>query len=260
MEKRFGSWFRGCAIGCGVFTVLVVLALGVGTFVMQRSFRDAIDMREALEQVHGPAASFTPAPDGTIPPDRIEAFLHVRRSVHEACRELEESNARLEALDELDDDVEPTSGEVRGAVWSGMKAAFGMGPRMGKFFRTRNAALAEVDMGLGEYTYLYVVSRREDRSFSERVDNDLRQMLRNQRTAIDTLDEGPVVEFRDLLDGEIAALASDAERIPWQEGLPPQIEASLAPYRDELETLSCPDSFNLELTRNEKFGIGIRGN
>ena len=36
-------------------------------------------------------------------------------------------------------------------------------------------------------------------------------------------------------------------------------EASLAPYRDEIEALFCPDAFGLELTRNEKFGIGIRG-
>jgi len=259
VEKRFSRWWRGCAIGCGAVAVLVVLTVGVGTFVMQRSFREAIDTREELEQVHGPTDSFTPAADGTIPPDRIEAFLHVRRSVHEACGELEESSVRLEALDELDDDVEPTGREVRSALWGGMKAAFGMGSRMGEFFRTRNAALAEVDMGLGEYTYLYVVSGREDRSFSERVESDLRQMLRNQRTAIDTLGEGPVVEFRDLLDREIDALESDADRLPWQDGLPPQIEASLAPYRAELEALSCPDAFNLELTRNEKFGIGIRG-
>jgi len=259
MEKRFTGWWRGCAIGCGAVAVLVVLTVGVGSFVMQRSFRDAIDTREELEQIHGPTDSFTPAADGTIPAERIEAFLHVRSSLQEACVELEESNARFEALDELDEEGEPTKREVGSALWGAMKTAFGMGPRMGEFFRTRNAALAEVDMGLGEYTYLYVVSVREDRSFSERVENDLRRMLRNQRTAIDTLDEGPVVDFRELLDRELAALQSDAERVPWQEGLPPQIETSLAPYRDELEALSCPDAFDLELMRNEKFGIGIRG-
>jgi hypothetical protein len=130
---------------------------------------------------------------------------------------------------------------------------------MGEFFRARNDALAEVDMGLGEYTYLYALSGREDRSFSNRVQSDLRRMLDNQRTAIDALDEEAVVEFRDLLDREIAALENDPQRLPWQEGLPPQIEASLAPYRDEIEALFCPDAFGLELMRNEKFGIGIRG-
>ncbi len=130
---------------------------------------------------------------------------------------------------------------------------------MGEFFRARNAALAEVDMGLGEYTYLFVLSGPEDRSFSERVDGDLRRMLRNQRTAIDALGENADVEFRDLLEQEIAALANDTERVPWQEGLPPRLEASLAPYRAKIEALSCPDAFGLELTRNERFGVGIRG-
>jgi hypothetical protein len=259
MEKRVGRWLRGCAMGCGAVAVLVLLFVGVGSFVMQQSFRDAIDTREELEQVHGPTESFTPAPDGTIPRERIEAFLRVRRSLQQACRELEESNDRFDALDELDDDGEPTGREVGSALWGAVKTAFGMGSRMGEFFRTRNAALAEVDMGLGEYTYLYVLSGPRDRAFSERVESDLRRMLRNQRTAIDALGEDALVGFRDLLDQEIAMLARDAERSPWQDGLPPQIEGSLAPYRDELGALFCPDAFSLELTRNEKFGIGIRG-
>ena len=264
MSKQSKKWLRGCAVGCGTVAILFLLALGVGSFVMQRPFQDAIGTREELEDVHGPTASFTPAPDGTILSDRVEAFIQVRRSLQTACGELEESSAQFETLDHLDDEDKATTGEIRVAFWSAMKAAFGMGTQMGEFFQTRNATLAEVDMGLGEYTYLYVLayvprSGREDRAISDRVASDLRQMLRNQQAAIDALGEDAVNEFGDLLDREIAALEVDAERLAWQEGLPPQIEASLAPYRDELDALYCPDAFSLELTRNEKFWVGIRG-
>jgi hypothetical protein len=269
VSRRPGKWLLGCGMGCGVLLVLVLVSIGVGSFVMQQPFRNAIDTREELEEVHGQTESFTPGPDGTIPSDRIEAFLRVRRALQEVCKELEESSAQFEALDDLDDEGEPTGGEIRGALWGAVKSAFGMGSQMGEFFRIRNSTLAEVDMGLGEYTYLYVLTYtprlrserpgRETRLFSERVRSDLRQMLHNQRTAIGARREDTGVEFSDLLDREITALESDTGRLPWEESLPPQIEASLAPYREELDALFCPDAFSLELTRNERFGIGIRG-
>jgi len=57
---------------------------------------------------------------------------------------------------------------------------------------------------------------------------------------------------------QIDALAADPARVIWQDGLPTTIRASLAPYRDRLETsYSCAMNI-FELSQNRKQGWSIR--
>jgi hypothetical protein len=66
-------------------------------------------------------------------------------------------------------------------------------------------------------------------------------MLRRQLAALD--ESGRLREsdpWRQQLVAEIAAMESDHFRIPWRDGLPPVIEASLEPYRTRLEASYSP--------------------
>ena len=75
---------------------------------------------------------------------------------------------------------------------------FGMVPRLGEFFAARNGTLLDVDMGLGEYTYIYVMAYHDDlqpgddedrgvmfgnEGLNRRVHGAVTEMLRHQLTA-----------------------------------------------------------------------------
>ena len=54
---------------------------------------------------------------------------------------------------------------------------------------------------------------------------------------------------------ELDALTRDPERIPFQDGLPPELEASLRPYREELERVFCSATGELEIMQTVKTGL-----
>ena len=56
---------------------------------------------------------------------------------------------------------------------------------------------------------------------------------------------------------EIAAMAADNKRVPWQGGIPSVIAEALAPYRAELDDLYCPAMAALDLMINERHGPAI---
>ena len=158
MAKPKNRWLMGCGIGCGVAIVLTILLSVGGSIVMMKPFRDAIEIRETLVERHGGVNDFTPWPDGGIPADRLDAFLHVRRAVQDHCAEIGATDVGIEAMDRLDDKETPGTLEILGAFGEASKSVFGMGAVMGRFFRARNAALLEIDMSLGEYTYIYALA------------------------------------------------------------------------------------------------------
>ena len=125
-------------------------------------------------------------------------------------------------------------------------------------------------MGLGEYLYLYSViyfswlgnspadgppfplvgSSHDGNPWQQRMDEDevrqrrseelrqrlgrqLLQMLGNQADALSAAGGDP--EWRRQLEAEIERMRADRFRLPWQDGLPDGLEASLRPYREQLE-------------------------
>lgn len=274
MAKSKSSWLKGCAIGCGVAILLFIMLSVGGSLVMMKSYRDAIEIRETLAERHGDMNDFTPRPDGVIPADRLEAFLRVRRAVQEHCAEIGATEAGIEAMDRLDGQEQPAGIEILDAFGETAKSVFGMVPAMGRFFRARNAALLEVDMSLGEYTYVYVLAygptilgaeaggedATEEAYLSARVRETLRRQLRNRLAAMDERgEEWGGTEERRLLVEEITVLEDHTGRLPWCHARPPALQASLAPYETQLAELFCRDAVHLELTRNRSFGIGIQG-
>jgi hypothetical protein len=135
----------------------------------------------------------------------------------------------------------------------------------------RNQALLDNEMGMGEYYYIYAIAYfswlgklpedgpdfevmeegggsrlgemdieeiREERrdSMLRRLHRTLLPMLQNQLAKLAAAEPSDTPsEWRDLLEAEIKAMEEDRFRLPWEDGLPDVIKASLEPYRDRLE-------------------------
>ena len=59
---------------------------------------------------------------------------------------------------------------------------------------------------------------------------------------------------REALANEIAAMEDDRRRLPWQDGLPATLAASLEPHRERLEATYDPVANAFELGRNRRRG------
>ncbi len=255
MSKRNWRWLAGCGIGCGAVLVLGIVGIVGGSFVMMKDFKESITVRETLDERHGEQADFTPPGDGAVAPERMEAFLTVRENVMELCDEFTATAGKFAHLDELDDDTPKT--EALSDVMKLTGDVFMMMPRLGRFFQARNGSLLEVDMGLGEYTYIYVLVYRDrlpDEEPGDRICAALRQMLRNQLAGSDD------IAMSAVLEAEIARLEADPRSIPWQVGLPAVTAASIEPYRERLDAVFCPATVGLEFNKNRQRGLSIHGN
>jgi len=271
LSKPGRKWLRGCSLGCGIVLVLLIIGTGVGTLMLMSPFKQAIETREKLDEALGDAVDYQPAPDGAIPAERMEAFLRIRGTAMEHCEPLTAQMNRLEQMDELGED--PGAGEIAHSMFDAMKAVAGIGPMTGEFFLARNEALLREQMGVQEYTYLFVMAYgsrlyvREQRGevtsirilTTSRVRADLRGMLQAQLDAERSVEPSPAGRsLMRLLENEIDTLEADHHRIPWQDGLPEPIDSSVAPYREALDQLFCAGILEFELTRNRKFLVGVQ--
>ncbi len=267
-KKRF-PWLKGCSIGCVVVVLVVAGLIAGGVFFFRDAlgdFETADRSLEAVAEQYGPIPSYHPEPDGAIRPERIEAFLAARARV---AGEREEMERSLRVFS--DDGAEP-SGAFRK-----LRAGFGLLHQLADFITQRNAALLEAGMGLGEYYYLYTLTFYSWLEFSPADGPPFKLVSENGTILqnIEKLDESVVREYRleqaraslnrlllpvlrqqhadsgdaegddelrswqEMLAAEIAALEADGNRLPWEDGLPEVIEASLRPYRDRLEQSYC---------------------
>jgi hypothetical protein len=196
--------------------------------------------------------------------------LAVRRELMDLCDRFEEVYDSLHTMEQFDGQDDPPKGEVLKAAWKTARGAFGLAPVFGEFIQARNQALMDNGIGLGEYTYIYSLAYG-DRLVEVHIEDEgtriqvhvsrrllalLQEMLRRQLDAAE-----PGSAWAGTLADEIRNLERQPEKVPWTDGLPPAIEASLAPYRQELEANYCAATVNLELSRNRVVagGIGITG-
>jgi hypothetical protein len=264
-----GIWderFKGCAIGCGVLLVGTILLAIAGTLSMIRPFRHALEDRATLEQRFGPQDAYTPSPDGAVAPERLRAFLTVRRALWPVCEEFQNTATALRQLEALDDQQDVSRIDAIRQAWRVTGQMMGMGSRMGRLFEIRNQALVDAGMGLGEYSYIYVIAYHyqlvhstadtilfEDRPVNPRIGAALRAMLHRQRSDLEAAG-GPSRPV-EVLGIELQRLEQDPDRLPWQDGLPASIEDSVRPYRDELASVFCPPITELELRQNTRRGL-----
>jgi hypothetical protein len=241
-----------------------------------RPLHQALETRETLAELYGAQDGFTPPADGAVPAERMEVFLGVRERLAESCARLTESTSAIDYVEDFEWVAQPPGrDDVLGSLWKRGRAAFGLEPRRGEFWRARNEALLDAGMGLGEYSYIFVLAYASDLAPAQRAEGDLvieavkvlprvrRLLLETLRRQLATVEAGPTVPrdgaWAEELASEIGRLEQDPRRIPWMDGLPARIGASIAPYRERLDALHCEATLGLELIRNEKKGLSIHG-
>jgi len=269
-----GQWFRGCALGCGGVVVLVIVALVVAGLVVNAGGSRTIKARERLEARVGTVGDFTPWADGAVPADRLERYLSVRRALAAYCDEFTRAAAEFHGMQELDalpDDQRPRGREMAGRVGRALR---GMGRVVGNlhaYLLRRNELLLEQEMSLGEWTFLHAMvyysllghspqsfaledAPEVPRIYTTRVAGEVRAMIARHAE-----DPRAVAEDPDhaAWAGELERLRDDPARIPFADGLPPRLAASLAPYRAALEALWCPATDELDLSITKREGIGF---
>lgn len=270
MATKIPRWAKICGIGCGSLALLLAGLLTVGFFAfrgLQHSFETADRSFDEVAQRLGPVSAFHPGADGAIPPERIESFLRVRERTAVARRELERT------LEVLSGGAGSAGDESALAGFRRMRAVVRVSQLATDFHSSRNQALLEAGIGLGEYYYIYSLAYyssigadpsdgpsftlvgekgyifetiedldeaavREYRSTHARtgLNRLLLPVLRNQLADLAGSGSNPSGgSWRRELALEIEALEADPERLPWQDGLPQVIASSLDPYRNRLE-------------------------
>ncbi|MBK7189167.1 MAG: hypothetical protein IPH86_10915 [bacterium] len=142
------QWLIGCGIGCGL---MVVLGLGLGAagwYGVRHVAKRAETLEAASDSLatkFGPPEAWAPPLDGGLDPARIEAFLEARRLM---APERERTANNLAVLD----------GSKGSSVPAKIAAGVDFVPRLLGFIEERDRALLQVDMGPGEYMYLYSVA------------------------------------------------------------------------------------------------------
>lgn len=266
-EKKWGC-FKQSAAGCGCLVVAAIaLPLLMAAMIMVPMNR-AVATRTELETVYGNQEDFTPPASGVPASERIEAFLEVRRALAPTCNDFWKAERSVAKLEAFDDQEEVSKITVLSQAMSTSKTMMGMGSSIAHFFETRNQALFDAGMGLGEYTYIYVLAYGNEilnptdelelfgpEVANARIRKALRAMLQNQLELLQQ-EGGPEAAIASV-SAEVEALAHDTNRILWQDGLPPAITDALVPYREELDTQFCGSTPPFELMINEKRSLAI---
>lgn len=281
------KWLIGCGIGCGALVVIAIL-LGVGGYFFIKNivegFQDSEAIMSTLTERYGRVKEYCPDPDGSIKPERIEAFLEAREATI-LVREKLERSIQVLSKGEWEGEIDVARS---GNVFQKIKIGFGLVPQIADFFKARNQALLEVEMGMGEYYFIYTMIyfswldkpvldgppfqivgdsdkyRYDDWDDEEaqeirqditrrRLHQMLLPMLQNQyQKLIETRSPDEQDNWSKILSAEIEAMESDRYRLMWQDGLPEVIESSLQPFRQRLEDSYSPLLNALEIALEQR--------
>lgn len=291
MASKRSKWLIGCGAGCGLF-VIAVIAIVVAVMVYLGNSFEGVGKAEQsyreLVSLHGEVEEFVPPPDGTVPAARVELFLSVREALREPQRELAGVLADFPPDDVVGED------RVLFVIFGVVRGITGLvGPITG-YMDQRHRLLQEAGMGPGEYVYIYSVAYyswlgqlpgqgplitknvggslrdgKGDPLFDDegspfnadrtrrRYRHYMLSLLRNQIAGLPAPGSSPESDaWRSALAEEIRRFESRPDRVAWQDGLPPAVEASLEPYRARFEATwdGTTNVFELPLRESESWG------
>jgi hypothetical protein len=265
MARSKGKILKQYGIGCGLLALFVIVVLASLTASVFLGYRKAFKVRDELERLHETQADFTPPASGTIPLDRMQRFLAVREALFPLCERVSAHQRLFARMQSYGGAERPPFGALAGDTFRAATSMMRVGRDFGEYVTARNRALLAEEMGLGEYTWIYVVAYyswlghqpvraieggSSPEVFRDRVFPQVEEMIR--RHVAGAGERAGAAAWR----SELEALERFPERIPFQEGLPPEIEASLGPHRNELERLACPEAGELDVVLTVRSGIG----
>lgn len=258
---------RGNRKGCLVIALIISFVIASGFYFLTTGVRDAKHIEQTLIDRFGWADEYVPLPDGSIDPQRVEAFIRVREAVQADCADYQAILISINSLDELETNPEDSASEVASTGLQGFKSAFSAGPKMLEFSTNRNQALLDEEMGLGEYLYIYLTtygeqlnresasefSNTEEAYVSERARKEYAQILANQLLALETAElQSDYPELVAALRAEIEALSDGSHTSPWPKGPVDEARASLTPYLQHLDKLYCSGIVKIELLQKNR--------
>ncbi len=216
MARSWQTWLRWLGLGSLILTAVIVVIAVVAYAVVRVAGEREIASREALDLVLPDATAYTPAADGRIAPERLAAFLSVRRILNDHCGEFTDiatAFARMDSYAATADapaGAAPDAGAFARDVGRALQAFGRVARGMSAYLDLRNRALLAADMGLGEFTWLqaiiyyawlgepvqrFALARPEEpRLFQDRVVPQLREMIRRHVEAAASAgatDDGP---------------------------------------------------------------------
>ena len=263
------KWLIGCGAGCAASVLLSILLSVGGALFMTRPMNKAVDAQKVLTAEFGTREDFTPPP--RLRPGRIKVFLAVRREVMVSCDKFQDFMADFQAMDELDNgEGEPEVGQVLGGLKGVMGSVFGLVGALGETTRIRNQALKDNGMGMGEYTWIYIlgfnsylgkapntgIDSREGRGYHGSMLRLISTLMENHALA---LEEAGNPKAAEIWRDEIARLKRVDEGVPFSEGrLPDDLAEAFAPFRKHLEKYYCPALAEIDLDRIEKRGMSFQ--
>ncbi|MGA9575316.1 MAG: hypothetical protein WBS20_15355 [Lysobacterales bacterium] len=241
----------------------VVFVIGSGAYFLTAGIRDTKKLEQTLIDRFGLAYTYTPSPDGSIAPERTEAFIRVRNALQSACTSYQAVLAGIGGLDKLESDQELSAGKSAKTGLKGFKSVFSIGPEMVAFVGRRNQALLDENMGLGEYLYIYLTSYAEQLAaepasaepgmeeayVSDRAREEYARILANQLLALETA--GPA-DLAVNLRMELSALKDSLQTSPWPVVPAGKARESLAPYQEQLAGLYCSGIVRTELLQKNR--------
>ena len=266
-QAKSGRGWRLLALA----TVLFFIAAGIYFVIIpvQESKRH----EQTLIERFGWANRYTPSIDGSIPPQRVEAFIRVREAVQTNCAGYQGILDDIVGLEALETDQDMSAGEKTSKGLDSFKSMFSAAPKMLEFMDARNTTLLTEEMGLGEYIYIYLAaygeqlarepdsrySDMEDAYISPRTREEFVHMLGNQLGELESA--GPETSQPGLLTelrSEIGALEDKSHPSPWPNGPGSKVRESLALYQQRLAELYCSGIVKIELLQKNR-GLNLEG-
>lgn len=249
------SLVRAAGIGCGaVLLLLIVVAVAIVSLTYRHYARD-LEVQSEVERRHGARDAYKAPADGSIAADRVARFLAVREALMPRCESITEVAEAFTGVADEAQGRQPSAAALFGRIAGAVRHVPTMGLVFGEYVTDRNRGLLEREMGLGEYAWIYVtayfaylgqrpqrVLEDEDRPslYESRVFPEAAEVIA-RHVATARMTAGPWVD-------EQARLRRDRERIPFEDGLPPELAASYEPFRDQFARAACPAAAELDLT------------
>jgi hypothetical protein len=280
MKRNTKSTLIGCGVVVAAMAAVAMLAFGSMVWSVFGGYGRALDTREQLETTYDSQADFTPAPNGAISQDRMQAFLAVRTALMPQCQAISEHHDAFKKIFETDNTRGgPPPPGFFGNALDVVRRTFRIGGDFGSYIETRKQTLLDNEMGLGEYSWIYSLAyfsylgqepvqllpaKNKPKVYEGRVFGQLRHMVQrhveNLQAELNQADGEKEENLRSSLEiwkAELTALKSDKDRAPFSGGLPRELEASLLPFRQQLEELACLKACELDsVVTVKKDGLG----
>ncbi|MBN2246085.1 MAG: hypothetical protein JW755_09600, partial [Candidatus Aminicenantes bacterium] len=265
------KWLVGCGVGCGVIIIIAVILVVTGVFYVKnlvKGFEESTAVMKTLTERYGRISEYSPDPKGNIEPDRLESFLGIRKNLIPSLEMISDS---IYILSDGEWGGKEIPEEEQSSTINKIKTGLNLIPQISEYYRSRNQALLEEEMGPGEYFYIYMITYyswmgkslmdgpdfqigedNERPRFRDWDDEESREIRRDQilrrmhrmilpmmKNQYIKMMEAPPEEidetWRKALEAEIEALEEDRYRLPWEDGVPDVIANSLEPFRSRLE-------------------------